>query len=114
MIDDDTDFGPPGISVFEMFLRNGSEPGFWVRRSQWANTVCRVVAGRGSSGGCAGRAPPIVTVEWYDAETGRLRTPAAPLKGACSVAYDYRRVDPPWWWVEGDEPGRAAGQAGCA
>jgi len=125
MIDDDADFGPPCVSVYDMFLRNDRQVGFWLRMPHWHNRVCRVVSVEDEGRSCATGAPPVVRADFYDARTGLVVTPGSVLKRPCCSSgerwCDYRRVDPPPWWSDpaaavaperrkpGQRPARLAG-----
>lgn len=83
-------------NVFEMFVRNGNEAGFWIKRTTWANTCAKVV----SVGEFKGSPPyfgnPKVFAEIYNLDTGALIDP----NGKISVPGTYktwRRIDPPEW-----------------
>lgn len=103
MIDDEYDFGPPGIDVVEMFARNGCQAGFWLRRPSWRWRVCQVVRLEHADGGCDRPPLPVVWVEFFDALTGEQMGAPSVLPGCCvrsgGLRKDYRRIDPPAWGV---------------
>lgn len=83
-------------NLFQMFVANGSQPGFWLRRTTWGNSCARVT----SVGPFTGPAPyygnPKVHADIYDLTTGELREANARLPAAGTYK-TWRLIDPPAW-----------------
>lgn len=83
-------------NIFKMYVANGEQPGFWIRRTTWENTCAQVT----SIGPFTGPAPyfgnPIVLADVYDLETGKLRDKDVkiPVPGTYKT---WRRIDAPIW-----------------
>lgn len=83
-------------NLFQMFVANGSRPGFWLRRTTWSNTCACVT----SVGPLTGPAPyygnPKVLADIHDMATGKLRESNARLPAAGTYK-TWRLIDPPPW-----------------
>lgn len=83
-------------NIFEMYVANGSQPGFWLRRTTWANSCARVT----SVGPLTGPAPyygnPKVRADVFDLASGKLREANAHLPAAGTYK-TWRKIDPPDW-----------------
>jgi hypothetical protein len=83
-------------NLFEMFIANGAQLGFWLRRTTWANSCARVT----SVGPLAGTPPyygnPKVHADIYDLTTGELREANARLPAAGTYK-TWRMINPPPW-----------------
>lgn len=83
-------------NVFQMYVANGEEPGFWLRRTTWGNTCAQVT----SVGELKGPAPyfgnPPVQADIYDIRTGELKEKDAtiPVPGTYKT---WRCIAPPDW-----------------
>lgn len=83
-------------NIFEMFVENGSRPGFWLRRTTWGNSCAQVV----SVGEFKGPPPyygnPKVLADIFDLATGELkeRSTKLPVPGTYKT---WRQIDPPEW-----------------
>jgi hypothetical protein len=86
-------------NVFEMYVANGMQPGFWLQRTTWSNTCARVI----EVGDIKGPPPyfgnPKVYAEIYDLRTGELKETGAkiPVPGTYKT---WRMIDAPGWWVQ--------------
>jgi hypothetical protein len=83
-------------NVFQMFVANGQQPGFWLRRTTWGDTCARVTA----VGPLTGPAPyygnPKVYGDIYGLTTGELREPHARLPAAGTYK-TWRLIEAPIW-----------------
>lgn len=83
-------------NIFEMYVANGKQPGFWLRRSTWGNTCARVV----SVGELKGAPPyfgnPVVLADIFDLRTGNLKERSACLPAAGTYK-TWRQIDVPAW-----------------
>ncbi|MGB3470856.1 MAG: hypothetical protein WBA51_08550 [Erythrobacter sp.] len=83
-------------NVFQMYVTNGEQPGFWLRRTTWSNTCARVT----SVGEFKGPPPyygnPQVHADIYDLRTGKLKEKDVkiPVPGTYKT---WRLIDPPDW-----------------
>jgi len=88
------DFSPENI--FQMFVSNGSKPGFWIVRTTWGNTCAKVT----SVGELTGPPPyygnPKVFAEIYNRATGEMidRNTKIPVPGTYKT---WRLIDAPEW-----------------
>lgn len=92
-------------NVFQMYMNNGWEANFWVRRSNWVNTVALVKSVGGMEAGVIpgqppyfsqpGKGSPKVICDALDARTDRLMDKNAELR--CPGNYSYYLIDPPSW-----------------
>lgn len=89
-----TDFDQQNL--FEMYVANDSQPGFWLRRTTWTNTCAKVV----SVGELTGPPPyygnPMVHADIYDLSTSALREARARLP-ASGTYKTWRQIGPPPW-----------------
>lgn len=89
-----TDFSPE--NVFQMYIANGRKPGFWLRRTTWANTCAQVT----SVGELKGPPPyygnPKVFADFYDLSSGELKESRARIPAAGTYK-TWRQIDPPDW-----------------
>lgn len=83
-------------NLFQMYVANGSRPGFWIKRTTWGNSCARVT----SVGPLTGAPPyygnPKVYADVYDMQTGALREANARLPAAGTYKI-WRKIDPPTW-----------------
>lgn len=83
-------------NVFQMYVANGEQPGFWLRRTTWRNTCAQVT----SVGEFKGPPPyygnPSVLADIFDLRTGALKEKGAkiPVPGTYKT---WRLIDPPDW-----------------
>ena len=67
-------------NLFQMFVANGHQPGFWLRRTTWGESCARVT----SVGPLTGPEPyygnPKVHADIYNLTTGELREANAPAR----------------------------------
>ncbi len=84
------------LNVYEMFVANGSQVGFWLTRTVW-NDVCARVTFVGE---LKGPAPffgnPPVTGDWFYLRSGQL------IKANAEIAWPgtyktWRQIPPPPW-----------------
>lgn len=89
-----TDFADQNL--FQMFVGNGQQPGFWLRRTTWSDSCARVT----SVGPLTGPAPyygnPKVHADIYNLTTGELREANARLPAAGTYK-TWRLIDAPIW-----------------
>jgi hypothetical protein len=61
------------VNVFQMYVANNEQPGFWLRRTTWGNTCAQVT----SVGPLKGPSPyygnPVVLADIYDLRTGEIK-----------------------------------------
>ena len=92
-------------NVYEMYIENGCQTGYWVQRNSWGNTCARVkmIGGR-RSGPLPGAAPYFlnvaVHVDIYDLWTGALKQSDALL--SCPGTFAYTRIAAPSWSAHRD------------
>lgn len=94
-----------GSNVFQMYMANGWKAGFWVRRTNWVNTLAIIKSVGGlESGELSGQPPyfnqsgkgsPKVICDVFDATTGVARDKSSLL--SCPGTYTYRKVPTPGW-----------------
>lgn len=83
-------------NVFQMYVANGEQPGFWLQRTTWGNTCAQVT----SVGELKEPAPyygnPLVHADIYDLRTGELKQKGTkiPVPGTYKT---WRLIDPPDW-----------------
>ena len=86
------------LNVFQMYVANECKPGFWLRRTTWANTGACVI----SVGPLAGSPPyfgnPKVCADIFDLSTGALKEAGArlPVPGTYKT---WRLIHRPEWAV---------------
>ncbi|GGZ39029.1 hypothetical protein [Asticcacaulis endophyticus] len=84
------------LNVFQMYVANGEQPGFWLKRTTWDNTVAQVT----SVGPFTAAAPyygnPEVCADIYELSSGALKELGAkiPVPGTYKT---WRQIDPPRW-----------------
>ncbi len=84
------------FNVFQMYVANEKQPGFWLRRTTWGNTCARVI----SVGEFTGPPPyfgnPTVLADIFDLQTGELleRSARLPAPGTYKT---WRQIDTPSW-----------------
>lgn len=83
-------------NIFEMYVANGKQPGFWLRRTTWGNSCARVVW----VGELRGTPPyfgnPVVLADVFDLKTGNLKERGARLPAAGTYK-TWRQIDAPAW-----------------
>lgn len=84
------------LNVFQIYVANGEQPGFWLRRTTWGNTVAKVM----SVGPLTGPPPyygnPQVRADLYDLASGEVkeRNVRIPVPGTYKT---WRQIEPPPW-----------------
>lgn len=84
------------LNVFQMYVENDEQPGFWLRRTTWGNTCARVTSVDEFRGPPRYYGNPVVLADIYDLQTGELKEREAriPVPGTYKT---WRRIDPPIW-----------------
>lgn len=85
-------------NLFEMYVANGMRPGFWLRRTTWANTCAHVIEVEDFTGPAPCYGNPKVFADVYDLTTGVLRERRARLPAAGTYK-TWRQIDPPSWAI---------------
>lgn len=84
------------MNIYEMYVEHWSQPGFWVRRTTWGNTIAKVV----KVGELKGRPPyygnPVIIVVVYDLHSGEVKDDCFAIDTAGTYK-TWRWVDPPAW-----------------
>lgn len=84
------------LNVFQMYVANGEQTGFWLRRTTWDNTCAKVT----SVGPLTGPPPyygnPKVFGDIFELKSGKLKEVGAriPVPGTYK---SWRRIDAPAW-----------------
>ena len=90
------DFSP--VNVYQMFVANGNQPGFWLTRTTWNSKCARVL----TVGDLKGPAPyfgnPKVHAALYDSRTGALISRRIEITAAGTYK-TWRQVPTPQWWA---------------
>lgn len=88
-------------NLFEMYVANGHQTGFWLRRTTWGNTCARVI----SIGPLSGPPPyygnPRVFADIFDLTTGELKETNVRLPAAGTFK-TWRQIDLPPWYARAD------------
>lgn len=89
-----TDFST--LNVFEMFVANGEQAGFWIRRTTWGNTCARVTFIGPLNGPAPYYGNPVVLADIHDLQSGELidRGATIPVPGTYKT---WRQIGPPSW-----------------
>jgi hypothetical protein len=87
---------PHQLNVYEMYVANGKQPGFWLRRANWGNICARVVRVGEFTEGPPYYGNPGVWADVFDLSTGRLKEANVkiPVPGMYKT---WRQIDPPEW-----------------
>ena len=82
------------FNIFQMYAANDARPGFWLRRTTWANTCARVTSVGAFKGPPPYYGTPVVLADIYDLRTGELKEKGArlPVPGTYKT---WRQIDPP-------------------
>jgi len=87
------------LNVFEMLV-NAGEPGFWMRRTTWGNTVARVVGVGALTAGAPYFGNPSMLMDVYGDDGVRKDSLAAvPVPGTYKT---WRLASPPGWAASAD------------
>ena len=84
-------------NIFDMYVENGYELGFWVMRTTWRNICEQIIHVGPFTGPAPDYGNPTVTADIYDRHTGKLNKRTSHLSGAATYK-TWRRIDPPSWW----------------
>jgi hypothetical protein len=87
---------PKQPNVFQMYVANGKQTGFWLRRTTWGNTCAQVV----HVGELSEKPPyygnPVVRANIYDLRSGKPQR--LNVRIPCPGTYKtWRQIDPPSW-----------------
>jgi hypothetical protein len=87
---------PNQPNVFQMYVANGKQTGFWLRRTTWGNTCAQVV----HVGKLSEKPPyygnPVVRADIYDLWSGKPQQLNVRLP--CPGTYKtWRQIEPPSW-----------------
>ncbi|MBU2952262.1 hypothetical protein [Marinobacter sp. F3R08] len=89
------------MNIYQMYVEHWRQPGFWVRRTTWGNTIAKII----SVGELSGRAPyygnPEVIAIVYDINTGEVKDEHFIIDTAGTYK-TWRWVQPPEWSGETD------------
>lgn len=83
-------------NIFQMYVANGRQPGFWIRRTTWGDTCAKIV----SVGPLTGPPPyfgnPKVHADIFNLRSGALKETGARIPAAGTYK-TWRQIDPPAW-----------------
>jgi hypothetical protein len=84
------------LNIFQMFVANGYETGFWVKRTPWGNSCARVTEVEPFTGPPPYFGNPKVFAEIYDPATGELKDARmrVPVPGTYKT---WRQIPTPNW-----------------
>jgi hypothetical protein len=87
------------LNVFQMYEANARQPGFWIRRTTWANSCARIVEVGPLNGPPPYYGNPKVFADIHDLTTGALIEARAkiPVPGTYKT---WRRIDTPDWFLD--------------
>ena len=84
------------MNIYEMYVEHWRQPGFWVRRTTWGNTIAKIK----HVGELSGRAPyygnPEVVAVVFDLHTGEVKDAHFVIDTAGTYK-TWRWVQPPDW-----------------
>lgn len=83
-------------NVFEMYVANSEQAGFWIRRTTWENTCAKVTSVAPLKGPAPYYGNPAVLADIYDLTTGALKEASAriPVPGTYKT---WRKIETPSW-----------------
>ena len=84
------------LDVFQMYVANKEQPGFWLGRTTWGNTCAQVTFVGEFKGPPPYYGTPVVLADFYDLRTGEFKEKGAriPVPGTYKT---WRQIDPPNW-----------------
>lgn len=95
------------LNIYQMYVRNGYQCGFWVKRNSWSKNIARVTSIAGQFEGPLEGDPPYfknpkVQAEVFHEQTGRMNWVSGESGRqqilTCAGTYGYALIPQPDWW----------------
>jgi len=84
------------LNIYEMYVFHWKQPGFWISRTTWGNTIAKVTHVGELSGAAPYYGNPEVLADVYDLHTGELKERGFVIDTAGTFK-TWRWVQPPEW-----------------